>query len=312
MGDGAAVLLTDHSGAAAGRVAIAATLARQRDLRGRGRRAGGTPAARRLVLRASHPDGRRGAGRRRGRGRRRPARPPRRRLAHRGGAAVRGAARYLMLVATRTRAPLPALAATLFLVIGVFWYRRNEVGGVVGPDRAPELRARGLAGRRGAGRRAARPGGHGDGGTRRPAPSPAAGTAARGRRGGAPGAGVHRLPARPDRVRRRRVRSRRAIRRRRRRGARAPQLRRARRRDRGAVQPAPAARWASAIAAALAVLVGLAAIGGAAGPVAGGPGAHRRGARHGRRGHARRVRGLPRPRRGRAGRRDALGAQRTG
>lgn len=42
---------------------------------------------------------------------------------------MRGAARYLMLVATRTRAPLPALAATLFLVIGVFWYRRNEVGG---------------------------------------------------------------------------------------------------------------------------------------------------------------------------------------
>ena len=60
MGDGAAVLLTDHSGAAAGRVAIAATLRL-----GDGICAAadgvpaGAPAARRLVLRASHPDGRR-------------------------------------------------------------------------------------------------------------------------------------------------------------------------------------------------------------------------------------------------------------
>ncbi len=40
--------------------------------------------------------------------------------------------RYLLLCATRTRAPLPALAATIFLVLGVFSYRQNEVGATWG------------------------------------------------------------------------------------------------------------------------------------------------------------------------------------
>ena len=41
-------------------------------------------------------------------------------------------ARYLVLCATRTRAPLPALAAVSFLVIGVFFYPDNEVGATWG------------------------------------------------------------------------------------------------------------------------------------------------------------------------------------
>lgn len=36
--------------------------------------------------------------------------------------------RYLLLTARRTRAPLPALAAMLFALLGVYAYRPNEVG----------------------------------------------------------------------------------------------------------------------------------------------------------------------------------------
>ena len=222
---------------------------------------------------------------------------------------MRGAARYLMLVATRTRAPLPALAATLFLVIGVFWYRRNEVGADVGPDRAPELRARGLAGRRGAGRRAARPGGHGDGGARRPAPARllpelllavAAAALLALAFIGYPLVLIAFVDDEFDRA----VQSGDVV---------AAVLAHLSCGVLGGAiavlfSPPRLARRASAIAAVLAALVGLAAIGGAAGPVAvaralndaapGTVGAATLG----------RVRGLPRARRGRAGRRDALGA----
>ena len=131
MAEGAAVLLTDHSDAARGRIALAGALRlRRRRVPAGG---GGAPAGRELLVRAAHPDGRRAARAvARGRGRRPAARAARRGLARRGGPPVSGIARYLVLCATRTRAPLPALAAALFLVIGVFFYPRNEVGATWG------------------------------------------------------------------------------------------------------------------------------------------------------------------------------------
>ncbi|WP_205698350.1 hypothetical protein [Conexibacter sp. SYSU D00693] len=43
-----------------------------------------------------------------------------------------GALRYLVLVAARTRTPLPAVAATLFALLGVYAYRHNEPGATWG------------------------------------------------------------------------------------------------------------------------------------------------------------------------------------
>ena len=166
---GAAVLLTDHSGAARGthRGHRGAAAVRRRVPAADGGRTG---AVARCCVRASHPDGRRLE---RAVAEDAADAAAARRCSTTAGTSRRSAGERRRALpaagATRTRAPLPALAATLFLVLGVFSYRRNEVGAHVGPDRAADLRARGLARRRRARRRAARPGGHGDGRARRPA-----------------------------------------------------------------------------------------------------------------------------------------------
>ncbi len=124
LDEGAAALLTDHSGAAGDRLALAGEL-RLHD----GTAALAPATAPHVSVVASHPDGRRLERRMQEADSDEPAaRTARGRLAHRGGAPVSARLRYVLLSAARTRTPLVPAAASIFAVLGVFAYRGNEVG----------------------------------------------------------------------------------------------------------------------------------------------------------------------------------------